>query len=268
MIIDHQTTINDLKVYYRTAGNPEKQHLVFIHGWGGRSNGFLGNDKVIDELAKYFFVFAPELPGFMRSKPPREVWKVDDFSSFVDKLLQPLNLKNPIIMGQSFGGGVAALYAKLRNNDARCLILVDAVLSGRKENWYFKLRYGFPRVAKVINIWFIPLFLKKIIWSAYLGIPYSSLNGKNVHDYMVMAEFQASPYYIPRIDYQQIFVPLLLVWGDRDTWVSDMKRAKAIHREVTSSRFLIVKGPHTILYRNPNYVVGKIVDELDRMGIL
>src|SRR3989344_7259663 len=113
MITDHKIVIDDLEIYYRTAGSPEKQHLIFLHGWAARLDGPLGGDKVILELSKYFYVIAPEHPGLMRSMPPKEIWGLDDYAHALIKLLKPLNLVRPIIMGQSFGGGVATAYAKL-----------------------------------------------------------------------------------------------------------------------------------------------------------
>lgn len=134
MLTDHKTSIDGTIVYYRAGGDPAKPHLIFFNGWGARLNGIFGSDKVIEELSKHFYVVSPELPGFMRSEPPKEVWKVDDFATFIYKLLQPLNLENPVVMGQSFGGGVAALYTMNFVRKAKCLILVDAVLAGRIEN--------------------------------------------------------------------------------------------------------------------------------------
>ena len=85
---------------------------------------------------------------------------------------------------------------------------------------------------------------------------------------MVMAEIPAQPDYIPRVDYKTLNIPLVLVWGDRDTWVSDIARAREVHGEVSGSRLLIVKGPHTILYRKPWYVINEIVKELRQMKML
>lgn len=268
MVTDHKTNVDGYTAYYRTAGNPAKPHLIFFNGWGARLNGILGSNRVIEELAKYFYIVSPELPGFMSSDPPREVWKVDDFANFAHKILRPLNLQNPIIMGQSFGGGVAALYVAHYSRNAKCLVLVDAVLAGRKQNWYFNLRYRLPRIAKIISAWYIPLFIKKFIWSWYLGVPYDLLNKNNIQDYTIMPRFQASPHYIPDVDYRQLSLPLLLIWGHRDTWVSDSERAKAVHHEVPNSRLLIVRGPHTVLYRKPRYVINEMVKELYQMAIL
>ncbi|MDP3794963.1 MAG: alpha/beta hydrolase [bacterium] len=262
---EQRTKIDGYTAYWRTAGDPRKQHLIFFNGWGARLDGFLGSHRVIAELAKYFYVVSPELPGFMRSDPPETVWTVEDFAHFARKVLLPLNIQNPVIMGQSFGGGIAALYAKFYGEGARCLILVDAVLSGRRQNWYFRLRYWMPTLARLVNAPFVPVFLQRCIWSAYLGVPHAVLKRRNVRDYMVMAQFQASQHCIPDVDYRKLSMPLLLVWGDRDTWVSDMARAKQVHDEVPNSAFVVVKGPHTVLYRRPEYVINEIIGGLNRL---
>jgi len=267
-ISSHRITLEGHALYYRIAGDWEKQHVVFFNGWGARLDGWWGSDKVISELAKYFYIVSPELPGFMRSDPPKRVWKVEDYAHIAYKILTPLGLRNPVIMGQSFGGGVAALYTKYYGKGVRCLVLIDAVLSGRKENWFFRLRFRMTHLAKFVNASPLPSAFKKVLWCLYSGVPYAMLKRSDLNDYLVMPQFMASPYYIPGVDYKELNIPLLLVWGNRDTWVSDMERAKAIHAEVPTSKLIIVKGSHTVLYKRPVYVVNEIIKALREMAIL
>jgi len=158
MFTEHKTIVDGLEVYYRTVGNATKQHLVFLHGWGARSKGPLGSNKVILELSKYFYIVAPEHPGLVRSTPPQEIWGFDEFAHSLHKLLRPLNLQHPIVMGQSFGGGVASAYAKLYPEEIRTLILVDSVTNRRTYNLY----------RKCFKLWCqLFLFLTASRWSPY-----------------------------------------------------------------------------------------------------
>lgn len=267
MITDHKTVIDGYTVYYRTAGDPVGQHLIFFNGWGAKLSGFLGSDRVIEELAKHFYVVCPELPGFMRSDPPREVWKLDDFIRIIRAVLLPLGLTTPIIMGQSFGGGVAVLYAKRYGENARCLILVDALLASRRENWYFRLRYKLPYLVRLVGAIPVPA-LQKTLWSLYLGVPRSILQKNGTEAYATIPQFQVSPHYKPEVDYRALRMPLLLIWGNRDTWVTNIAEAKSVHKAVSHSRLVIVKGPHTILYRQPAYVIDAMMQALCDMRIV
>ena len=260
MITDYKTTIDGLEIYYRTSGNPENQHLVFLHGWAARLDGSLGCDKVIFELAKYFYVVAAEHPGLIRSTPPKAIWGMDDFAHILNKLLTPLNLKNPIVMGQSFGGGVATAYAKLYPQEIRFLILVDAITTKRKRNFFQKLKFiWWPAFSFLVKSKWIPLTLKKVLINISLGVPTKMISKLNAESYSVMGEIPLSERYYLNLDYKSLAMPLFLIWGDRDTWVTPVQRAKEIHSEVKESKLLILKGPHTILYKNPKYAVGEII---------
>lgn len=264
MITDQKTNIDGLDIHYRITGDRGKQHLVFLHGWAARLDGPLGSDKVILELSKYFYVIAPEHPGLVRSSPPKEIWGLDDYAHALNKLLKPLNLVRPIIMGQSFGGGVATAYAKLYPEEIKLLILVDSITSNRPYNFYQKLKYPwwslFSFIAK--SQW-MPLFFKKIWISISLGVPIKIINTSNARDYSVMGEIpMGKGYYILDFDYKTLRMPLFLVWGNKDTWVTPIQRAKEIHAEVKNSKLLIFEGPHTVLYQKPKIVIGGIIKAL------
>lgn len=220
MIVDHTTLLRGLTAYYRTAGDRAKQHLIFFDGWGARLSGWFANSNlVIRELAKHFYVVCPELPGFMRSEPPKEIWGFDDYARFAHDLVKPLDLKNPIIMGQSFGGGIAATYASLFPSEVSRLILVDAVLNKRTENWYYKLRFAVPSMVSLAQT-LLPFSLEKFCWYLYLGVPQGIITKKNVNHRMVMPRFQASSRYHVDVDYSILPFPILLIWGTRDVWVT------------------------------------------------
>lgn len=263
MITDHKTIIDGLTIYYRTAGESSKQPLIFLHGWAAHIDGLLGSDKVISELSKYFYVIAPEHPGLCRSTPPKEIWGLDDYAHALNKLLKPLNLVKPIIMGQSFGGGVATAYAKLYTEEVGLLFLVDSVTTKRPHNFYQKSKYlWWPFFSFVAKSQWIPLFFKKIWISFSLGVPTRMISASNSKDYSIMGEIPLGKGYYLNFDYKALRMPPLLVWGDRDTWVTPIERAKEIHREVNNSKLIIVKGSHTILYRKPQMVIGEIIKSL------
>lgn len=260
MMTDQKTIIDGLTIYYRTAGESSKQALVFLHGWAAHIDGILGSDKVILELSKYFYVIAPEHPGLCRSTPPKEIWGFDDYARVLNKLLKSLNIQKPVIMGQSFGGGVATAYAKLYPEELKSLILVDSITTKRPHNFYQKSKHlWWPFFSFVSKSRWIPLFFKKIWISFSLGVPMKMINVSNVESYSIMGEIPLGDGYYLNFDYRTLQMPVVLVWGNRDTWVTPIVRAKEIHKEIKNSKLLIVKGPHTILYQKPKMVIGEII---------
>ena len=163
-------------------------------------------------------------------------------------------------MGQSFGGGVATAYAKNYPNGIKILILVDAITTKRKNNFYQKLKFfWWPLFSFLIKSRWIPLIFKKLIINIALGVPMEMINNPNAKDYAIMGQIPLHEGYYLTLDYKSLPMPLFLVWGNRDTWVTPIQRAKEIHNEVSSSKLLILRGPHTILYKNPKYAVSEII---------
>src|SRR3989344_3172761 len=110
-IKDHVVEVDEITIHYRILGEKEQQPIVFIHGWGGP---YGNNDPITTALGEQDFqIFTMEIPGLDRSSTPNESWSNDDYARFFAKVFQKLEIEKPIIVGQSFGGGVAASYASL-----------------------------------------------------------------------------------------------------------------------------------------------------------
>ena len=95
-------------VNYEYYDNNSKISLVFLHGWGQ-------NIQMMIPLAKPFIkkynCMIIDLPGFGDSEEPQEVYTIYDYAEMVNKLLTSKKIKNPIIIGHSFGGKIALVYA-------------------------------------------------------------------------------------------------------------------------------------------------------------
>ncbi len=255
MIADHTTVIDGQTLYYRTAGDSPHPHVMLLNGWGARLTGWLGSDRVIAELARYFYVVSPELPGFMRSPPPKRPWTLEDHGQLLHHLLESLRLNPPILIGQSFGGAFTATYARLFPRTIRCLVLVDALLVGETNLYHWVIR-KIPSLARVVNSPCVPLSITRLAWSLYVGVPRAMLTAENVHEYLVMPRLQTSPD-LP-IDERGLRAPLFLVWGHRDWWVTPLARARKLHADMPTARLIVVRGGHTILYRKPACVIAAI----------
>src|SRR3989344_2912825 len=189
MITDHKILIDGLNICYSTAGSPKNPPLIFLHGWGARKGNIFGKGRanVILTLSKYFHVVAPELPGLIRSEPPHEAWGMEEYARFVHAFLDYIGVRNPIVMGQSFGGGIATHYAHLFPNNTSSLILIDAVPSNRQENWYRNICLKFQSIWDyVVKSKYMPLIAKKCLISLWLGVPWGHITKQNFIKYMIM----------------------------------------------------------------------------------
>src|SRR5215471_16774874 len=63
----HTATVDGLKVFYRTAGDPKHPAVLLLHGFPASSHMFR---DLIPALADRYYVVAPDLPGFGFSDAP------------------------------------------------------------------------------------------------------------------------------------------------------------------------------------------------------
>ncbi|HEY5106010.1 MAG TPA: alpha/beta fold hydrolase [Caulobacteraceae bacterium] len=98
------------------AGEP----LVYLHGAGGMTDG----DPLLAELAKTYHVHAPFLPGYGDAAECATLRDMLDFTLHGWDVVEALGLKNPILVGHSMGGMIAAEMAALAPNDVSRLVLI------------------------------------------------------------------------------------------------------------------------------------------------
>ena len=95
-----------LTIRVKTAGSGPP--LLYLHPAAG-----LAWDPFLSHLAERYTVYAPEFPG-TSTGDPYAIHKIDDLSDIVlvyEEVTRRLGLDRPVIVGQSFGGMIAAELA-------------------------------------------------------------------------------------------------------------------------------------------------------------
>ena len=90
--------------YYEGGEGPA---LVFLHGAGGVT----ADDPLLAALAKTHRVYAPLVPGYGDSDECPEIRDMLDFTLHAWDVVAALALKDPILVGHSMGGMIAAEMA-------------------------------------------------------------------------------------------------------------------------------------------------------------
>ncbi len=96
--------------------------VVFLHGAGG----LLADNPFLDDLARHYHVFAPELPGYGESTGEHLLEDMLDFTLHGWDVVAALGLERPHLIGHSMGGMIAAEMACLAPRDLAKLVLVSA----------------------------------------------------------------------------------------------------------------------------------------------
>jgi pimeloyl-ACP methyl ester carboxylesterase len=105
-------------IRYLEAGSGEP--LVFLHGAGGMTEG----DPLLKELSSRYHVYAPYLPGYGETEECATLRDMLDFALHGWDVVEALGIKNPILVGHSMGGMIAAEMAALAPNDVSRLALI------------------------------------------------------------------------------------------------------------------------------------------------
>ncbi len=94
--------------------------LVFFHGAGG----LLAEDPFLNALTRKYHVYAPLLPGYGDSEECAELRDMLDFTLHSWDVVAALGLEDPILIGHSMGGMIAAEMAAVAPRDVSRLGLI------------------------------------------------------------------------------------------------------------------------------------------------
>ena len=105
-----------VRYYEGGQGSP----LVFLHGAGGLD---LDQD-FLNALAERFHVYAPLVPGYGDSEECPELRDMLDFTLHTWDVVEALGVKDPLLVGCSMGGMIAAEMAAIAPHDVTRLALI------------------------------------------------------------------------------------------------------------------------------------------------
>ena len=233
--------IMDVDVNYKFVDNKKKTTLVFLHGWGQ-------NIEMMEPLAKLFYdkynILIIDLPGFGMSSEPPMVWGVEDYTLLVKKLIDELNMDDIIIIGHSFGGRIALVYAaKYKVKKLVCLASPYC-----KELTKLPLKNRIYKQAKKIKClrWLAKIMQNKV----------GSEDYRNASE--IMRGVLVKTINTDLSEYaKKITAPTLLIWGDMDEAVP-VKRAYELEKLIKDAGVVVYEGATHYAYLeriNDVYVV-------------
>ena len=123
--VDKRTWVQGRPAAYSTAG--AGLPVVFLHGWALGQHTY--RDVVERIAAEGVRVIAPSMPGFGDTgELPNASFSLSGYAAWVADLLDALEIDEPaVLVGHSFGGGVAARFAHDHPQRTRSLVLVNSV---------------------------------------------------------------------------------------------------------------------------------------------
>jgi len=121
--VDREVTIDGLKIHYLDWGTRGKPPLIMLHGIGRVAHSF---DHIAPGFVRDYHVIAVDLRGHGDSGwHPDGAYLVEDYVKDLEGLIQRLEFKRVVLLGNSTGGRVAQVYAGMHPENVSALIVED-----------------------------------------------------------------------------------------------------------------------------------------------
>jgi len=247
-------TVNGKRVHYLESGAGPT--IVLLHGNAGNVDDFAY--RAIRVLCTDYRVVAIDRPGHGKSdrldqKPAR----LESQATLLHETLAALSIKQPILVGHSWGGSLALAYAVQYQDDvASMILLAPAAYAEKEESWWWVSAFVKPPVIGDITLAVGKLFfgksmLKKELKDAFdpQAVPPDYLKSANAS---WLGHKQLKAYLedewklnegLNRVSkrYSEIHVPVVIVTGDADKVCTPQENAYRLKTVISKSQLVELK---------------------------
>lgn len=265
-------TVDGTRLHFviRGAGRP----VVLIHGNPGSAQDWL---RVFGPLAANHKIIAFDRPGHGQSERPKHGdTTVEVQARLLHDALKQLHVERPTVVGHSWGGALAVIYAITYPKEIAGVVLVAPAVYESHDDSFLTSLPAVPVIGDAVNAVLTPLFgasivrseLKKAFspdpvpknylrsvlseWTRSKKVKAYSLDESSLNDSLKK--------FSPR--YPEISVPVSILTGDSDLIVSEKEQAGRLHQALPRSHLaLLPKTGHQIPFTHPQAVV----DEIERV---
>ena len=253
--LERFVTAGNTKLHYVDSGSGRP--VVLIHGNAGDLHDF--EFGTLDLVARNYHVIAFDLPGHGLSKMPAKAkGTIQEQAVTLHQALTALGVKDPIIVGHSWGGAVALAYALLYPHEISALVLLaPAAYADHREDAPAELLLRrLPLFSDFCIALFKPILgrslLKKSLKEAFSPDPVPDdylksaatvwLDRKHLKAFILNEVMVDSSLRKLSPQYQKIHAPVVIVTGDSDLAVSPQQNAFNLHKAITNSELVVI--PH------------------------
>ena len=215
----------NVNINYKYFNNNSDKTLVFLHGWG---QNILMMEPLANPFKKKKNILLVDLPGFGDSEEPNTIWSLNDYAKMLNSLINQLNIQNIVLIGHSFGGKIAIIYASLYNVQKLILLASPYKASTKKVSLKVKI------LKKLAKISFIRPIVDKI--KKRLG----STDYQNATPMMrnILVKHVNTSI---KDNLTKINCPTLIIWGTKDEAV-DITNAYEIKELIADSAVIVYEN--------------------------
>lgn len=241
--------IDGVNVHYRVEG--EGQPILLIHGTFSSLHTY---DAWTDTLKENYKVIRFDLPGFGLTGPhPRNKYTIDKYADFINEFLEVLSIEPCVIVGNSLGGWLSWEFALKYPEKVTKMVLIDSAGYINDRNFPLPfviaqtpvLRNVFNYVPKAVvrrfvrQVFFDQTKVTEAIVERYFDLFHRD---GNMEAFVKIA----NSYFVQNThNLYQLEMPVLVMWGDQDNWLS-VEHASKFQKDIKDCR--------TIIYENVGHV--------------
>jgi pimeloyl-ACP methyl ester carboxylesterase len=277
-------TVGTTELHYidRGVGRP----VVMIHGNAGDLHDF--EFGTFNLVARYYHAIAFDLPGHGLSREPHKAkGTIHEQVTILHQAIAAMGIKDPILVGHSWGGSIALAYALCYPREISALVLLApaAYFDNRQDMpGGFLLRLG--SLSHVCLALLKPIFGRRLLRNGLKDAFYPDpvpddymkhsaavwLDGKHLrafmrHDVMLGPGLQEMS-----SEYSKIRVPVIIVTGNSDWTISAEQNALNLHHAISKSRLVVIPhAGHQIPEMHPEVVLRAVnmatLDAIPAVGV-
>lgn len=250
-------TVDGVRLHYLDEGSGPP--LVLLHGLGSMVEDFVLSGLVREAAGRYR-VIAFDRPGYGHSERPRRFrFGAGAQAELVHKALRALDVHRPIVLGHSWGTLVAVALALEHPEVPRSLVLASGLYfpSMRLDAPLFAPP-ALPLVGDLLSRTLSPL-MGRAMWPGFLRLifgpaPVPAAFARAFPTWLALRPGQLRAVAEDALAtlgatlraarrYRELDLPVVMVAGERDRFVSARAHTARLHRLLPSSRLLL--SPHS-----------------------
>lgn len=233
-----------------TLPHEDARDVVLLHGWGCDHTIWAGVQRHLTQYGvttqagmqkqlaeRGFRVTALDFPGFGASAEPPAPWGMEDYTAWFELFLQKRGIANPILIGHSFGGRVALMFAS--RNPTHKIVLTDAagVRPRRGAKYYIKV-WSFKATKRLA-----PLVLGRKKAQKFIDARREKASSEDYKNASPVMRGTLSRVVNEDLRHTmpKISAPTLLVWGALDT-ATPVKDAKIMEQLIPDAGLVVFDG--------------------------
>ena len=238
---------NGVSTVYCVRGNGHD--VILLHGWGQNKEMML---PIEEHLSAHFRVWNFDFPGFGKSENPPIAWDVSDYVAFLESFIEGNAIKEPILIGHSFGCRVAIRYAA-RHHDVAKMCLTGAAGIRRPLTSKQKCKIAFYHFGTAVL-----RFLKQDDLLEKLRNRSGSADYRQAKGVMRLTLVKVVNDDVHPI-LKEVLCPVLLVWGEKDEAVP-LEMARIMEAEMPNAGLAIFEGDDHFAYWHQAERFNRVLD--------